>query len=285
MPPTALGLLLAAAALHAGWNLMVKRAREKQAFTWWALVAGSLCFAPLLALRPPLPLWIWPYVLGSALAEVAYFSALTRAYERGDFALVYPLARGTAPALLAIWAALFLGERPSLAGLVGLMVLLTGLLIVGGGAWWAQRGAALPDASGIGAALAVAWCISIYSAIDGAAVRLVDPVAYTVSVLGLTAILAAPAVLVRYGPGVLAAEWRTNWPRIVLVGVLTLLGYVLVLRAYAVARVSYAGALREISVVFAALVGWLWLGERFGAVRTAGAVLIFAGILLIAIAG
>jgi drug/metabolite transporter (DMT)-like permease len=92
-------------------------------------------------------------------------------------------------------------------------------------------------------------------------------------------------VLMRYSRQVVVAEWRANWPRIIMVGMLTLLAYVLVLQAYAIGRVSYAGAIREVSVVFAALVGWRWLGEGFGAARTAGAMLIFAGILVIAVAG
>ena len=131
----------------------------------------------------------------------------------------------------------------------------------------------------------VACCISIYSVIDGAAVRIAPPIPYTVAVIGVSALLMAPAVLARYGRQAVAGEWRANWPRIVLVGILTLVTYALVLQAYALGRVSYAGAIREISVVFAALVGWRWLGEGFGGWRVAGALLIFAGILVIAIVG
>jgi drug/metabolite transporter (DMT)-like permease len=81
------------------------------------------------------------------------------------------------------------------------------------------------------------------------------------------------------------AEWRANWTRIVLVGIMTMFGYLLVLYAYATAHVSYAGAVREISVVFGALAGWRWLGESFGLPRTIGASLIFFGILVIAVGG
>ncbi len=285
MSPIALGLLITAAALHAGWNLLVKQAGEKQIFTWWAMVAGVACFAPLLALSP-LPLArIWPYAVVSALVEALYFVALTRAYKIGDFSLVYPLARGAAPALLAVWATLFLGERPRLAGVIGLVVLLGGLIVVGGGGWWARRAAGGPSARGIGTALGVACCISVYSAIDGAAVRLADPAPYTVLVIALSAVCTAPAVLARYGRAAVVAEWRANWGRIAAVGILTMISYMLVLRAYASTGVSYAGAIREISVVFAALVGWRWLGEGFGAARTIGAGVIFAGILIIAVAG
>jgi drug/metabolite transporter (DMT)-like permease len=281
-------MLIVAAVLHASWNLLVKQAVERQVFTWWSLVVGAICFLPLLALGSGLPSGVWPFVIASALVETAYFFALTRAYGLGDFSLIYPLARGTAPALLAVWAALFLGERPSAYGFLGLAILVVGLIIVGSGAWWAQRarrGAVPVSLGAIAAALTVALCISIYSAIDGAAVRRTSPVGYTVIVLGLSAIFATPAILARYSLRAVRAEWRANWPRIGLVGVLNLGTYMLVLAAYARARVGYAGAIRELSVVVAALIGWRWLGESFGRNRTIGALLIFAGIVVIAALG
>src|SRR5215472_2210421 len=93
MPPLALGLLLLAAVLHALWNLLVKRAGEKQIFTWWSLVVGVVCFSPLVIFGSALPGSVWPYILGSAALEAVYFVALTLAYKLGDFSLVYPLAR------------------------------------------------------------------------------------------------------------------------------------------------------------------------------------------------
>src|SRR2546421_12187531 len=156
MPPIALGLLLAAALLHAGWNLFVKRAEEKQVFTWWGLVVGSVCFAPLLLLSQSFPLRIWPYVIFSALVEGAYYIILTRAYEHGDFSLVYPMARGAAPAFLVVWAVLFLGERPRLAGVVGPVLLALGLVLYGGDTWWSLRKKTALSTSGIVLALNVA---------------------------------------------------------------------------------------------------------------------------------
>ena len=94
-----------------------------------------------------------------------------------------------------------------------------------------------------------------------------------------------PAVVMRYGNNAIADEWRANWKGITLVGLFTLLAYIFALKAYSISRVSYAGSVREISVVFAAFVGWRWLGESFGAIRLVGAMFIFAGILVIAFAG
>jgi multidrug transporter EmrE-like cation transporter len=143
----ALALVMAAAAFHTGWNLIVKQVEEKRVFTWWALLVGALLYVPLLATSAPIPGQIWPYAISSALVEAAYFITLIRAYEHGDFSLVYPLARGAAPALLAVWAMLFLDESPRPAGIAGLTVLLAGLITVGGAHWWAQRPSAWPYAS------------------------------------------------------------------------------------------------------------------------------------------
>lgn len=285
MSPFALGLLVTAAVLHAGWNLLVKQAGERQIFTWWALVIGSLCFLPVLLVRPALPATVWPFVIASACVEGAYYLALTRAYRIGDFSLVYPLARGAAPAFLAVWATLFLGERPGPGGLLGLALLVLGLIVVGSGVLWTQRGKVSLSSSGVGAALTVACLISVYSAIDGAAVRIADPIAYTVVIISLTAVVTAPIVLPRYPRRVVLGELRAHWPAIAAVGLLTMTTYILVMIAYALAPVSYAGAIREMSVIFAALAGWWWLGERFGGTRTAGATLIFSGILVIALLG
>src|SRR5258706_14720863 len=131
MPLTALLLLIVAAMLHTGWNLLVKRAGEKQIFTWWAMVVGTACFAPLLAFSAPLPAALWPYVLASALVETIYYLALLRSYTIGDFSLIYPLARGAAPAFLGLWAALFLGDGPHAGGTAWLALLLIRLLLVG----------------------------------------------------------------------------------------------------------------------------------------------------------
>lgn len=285
MPLSALGLLLAAALMHTTWNLLVKRAKEKQVFIWCSLLVGTIIFSPLLLASSLFLVSIWPYLLSSALVEAIYYITLIRAYENGDFSLVYPMARGAAPAFLLIWTTFFLGERPSLFGLLGITLLVFGLIIVGGKTWWTLRATTGFSKSALVLALGVACCISVYTAIDGAAVHHVSPLPYTVLVIALTVLFITPAVVIRYGNTVIVDELRTNWIGITLVGLFTLLAYILALKAYTIARVSYAGSIREISVVFAAFVGWRWLGESFGSIRLIGAMFIFAGILVIAFAG
>ncbi len=293
MPLSALGILLIAALLHAGWNLLLKRAREKYVVVWWGLALGSVCFLPVLLLRLPIPPAIWPYALLSALVEAAYYAALTAAYQKEDFSLVYPVARGGAPALLALWSILFLKETPSPAGKVGLAVLTLGLMTVAGGSllpaqrrgWRGFPIRRIGSLTGLCLAALVALIISVYSAIDGAAVKRVDPVAYTALVFVLTSVFALPPILHRFGWAAVRAGGRAHWRLAGSIGCLSLLSYMLVLVTYTFAPVSYAGAIREVSIVFGALAGWLWLKESFGPVRVLGALIIFAGILTILIAG
>jgi drug/metabolite transporter (DMT)-like permease len=114
-------------------------------------------------------------------------------------------------------------------------------------------------------------------------VRILRPAPYTALVFVLSALVAAPLVVQRYGWSAVAEEWHASWPRIAAVGFLSGVAYSLVLAAYTLAPVAYAGAVREVSVVLAALAGWLFLGEGFGARRTAGAVLVMAGIAALAV--
>jgi drug/metabolite transporter (DMT)-like permease len=284
MSLTAIAFILAAAAMHAAWNLIIKHTREKQVVTWWALVVGSLINLPLLA-GTTVPAQVWPYAIASAAVEAIYFILLIRAYQNGDFSEVYPIARGAAPVFIAAWAMLFLGERPQAAGLAGLALLLVGLIVVGASRLFTGGKVINFNGALVATVLAVALCISIYSAIDAGAVRLIQPAAYNVLVLGLTGVFIAPFIVARFGIRSLVRVGRANVIRIVAIGVLLLLAYRLVLEAYSMARASYVGALREISVVIAALAGWRLLDERFGTWRTAGAVLIFCGIMVVALAG
>src|SRR5436309_2959865 len=123
MPVAALGLVLTAAIVHAIWNLAVKRAQQKQVFLWLGILVGALLFGSAIFISPPVPAKTWPYIVASALMEALYYIALTWAYDLADFSVVYPIARGGAPALLALWSALFLQEIPSPAGFAGLFLI------------------------------------------------------------------------------------------------------------------------------------------------------------------
>ena len=289
MSLTALALVLGAGFLHASWNLILKRTSERLLVTSWGLLIGAVIFLPALIQAGPPPAQVWPYAAASATVLVGYYTCLARAYDRGAFSLVYPVARGTAPAMLTLWAILFLGERPSAVGIAGIGLILVGLVVLGGAPLWAgrdgERGwqALRTHTRGTGSAFLVALLVSVYTAIDGAAIRHWTPIPYLVVVFALAGAALIPMLALRRGKHVFSVL-RTDWLPTVLIAVTTLAAYSLVLRAFRIAPVAYAGAAREIGIVFAALAGWLLLGERFGGVRTVGAVTVFLGIGLLAAA-
>lgn len=274
MPLAAVGLLLVSALLHVGWNLILKRTPDRQLVTFWTMLAGA-AVAVLPALGRP-----WLSHAGIALAllsgvfETVYLYLLIYAYHHHDFSQVYPIARGVAPAFLAGWTALLLAQRFSAGGLVGIALIVTGVMVVGGLG-------AVREARLVPLALSVGLCTSLYQLVDGAAVRRNDPLVYNAAVFALMAAGLLPsalrerdravAVLVRFAPRIAAGA------------VMTVACYALVLLAFRIAPVAYAGATREVSVVFAALAGWLLLREPLGARRVAGAVVVFGGIVALAL--
>lgn len=281
MTPYALVLVVAAGLLHASWNLLLKGAPDPLRTGAWSLLFGALIFSPVLVAGLPVPTDVWPFVLASGALMVLYYGGLGWAYRRGDFSLVYPVARGTAPALIALWAYLFVGERPSLLGLAGVGTILVGLVVLGGGPLWVHRASWREHTGGLAPALWVALLISVYSVVDGAGVRHWKPIPYVVLTFAVGGMVLVPALGVHDRQAVREAL-TTGWRRISAIAALTLLAYSMVLRAYQIAPISYAGAAREIGIVFGALAGWILLKERFGRVRTVGAVLVFLGIGLLA---
>ena len=284
MSSEALGLVLAAGLIHASWNFILKRSEEPLLVGAGSLLAGGLLFLPVLLAYLPVPGEVWPFVAASAGVMILYYSALGWAYGRGDFSLVYPVARGTAPAMIALWAFLFVGERPSPGGVLGIATILTGLVVLGAGPLWAHREVWRDHVGGLIPAVLVAFLISVYSVIDGAGVRHWTPLPYIILTFALAGSVLVPFLWLR-NPVAVRRAATTSWGRIVAIATLTILAYSLVLRAYQIAPIAYAGAAREIGIVFAALAGWILLRERFGALRTVGAVLVFAGIAVLARAG
>jgi drug/metabolite transporter (DMT)-like permease len=283
MPLEAIGLLLVSAALHTTWNLLLKGGGEKYMASWWAMLIGSLLFVPAL-LFTGLPARVtWVLLLVSAFVEAAYFIILAYAYDDADFSLVYPLARGAAPALIAAWSVLFLGERLTAGGIAGLAIIIAGLMIVGGSGAFHLNGK--PHWRGIVPALVLALCISIYTVIDGAAVKVTSPLAYAALIYLVSSLYMTPFIVRRYGLPRLGQEFMAHGWRLLGIGLLIQGAYFLALLAYRLAHVSYSGAIREVGVVMGAIAGWQLLGEKFGAARVAGAVVIFGGILMIALFG
>ena len=246
---------------------------------WWALIVTSVCCVVIFALHPVSLRPVLLLLAVSAVLEASYYLLLTAAYRVGDFSLVYPVARGTAPGLLALWAVLALAERPSGPGIAGIVCIGAGIAVVG---WSGKIGR---PTGALALALLLALVISVYSVVDGAAVRRVDPLGYTAALFLCVTFLLTPVLLAREGWPALRAVLRREPVRILGIGVGQLAGYLIVLWVYARAPVAYGGAIRESSVLLAALLGWRFLGEPFGARRLLGALVIVSGVALIALGG
>jgi drug/metabolite transporter (DMT)-like permease len=274
-----LTLVLLSAGLHASWNLIIKRQDDKLFSGWLTSLVPSTLLAPaLLFTGLPAP-DVWPILCASGVIHTVYMIALVHAYSHGDLSVVYPVARGAAPLLVAIGAPVFLGERLSpLAAL--------GIGMVGGGITWlgfsVRRSSA--TARALLWALATAGTIAAYSMIDKVGVARTHPLAYVIVLLGVNAVMMAPYVLWKRDGRELRALWRQTWPSAVAGGLLSLVAYLLVLMAMRLTQVSYVAALRETSVVFAAALGARVLSEPYGGRRVLASLVVASGLFLLVLA-
>lgn len=273
--------------LHACWNLLAKRSGDKQAFLWLALLVSTLALVvPFAFYYRPFPAEGWLFILASGAVEAAYFLLLGGAYQRGDLSLVYPLARGSAPLFVIAFAYLFLGERIQAIGIVDICLVVAGI--------YALHVRSL-DAKGLLApflslkqrtsqlALLTGLTIGTYTVVDKVGVTIVGPVPYLNLAFVVSAGLLLPYMLLRK-PTQIRQEWRLNWVSIIAVGVLSVGAYLIVLVALTLSKVSYVAPVREISVVFGALLGAMLLREPFARSKLVGSALIFMGIACIGLA-
>ncbi|MBX9870395.1 MAG: EamA family transporter [Burkholderiaceae bacterium] len=277
MSTAVLAVVLFSALLHAGWNAAVRASGDKLLASWQVVCGATLLSLPLLVWLPlPAPA-SWPWLLASGLIHVFYFVLVARAYQGAELGLAYPLMRGTAPVLTAAVAALWLHETPTPLGALGIALICAGVLVLAGRAW--RQGLQHPGAAG--AALANAAVIALYTLVDGQGVRLAGhALAYTAWLFTLTAAFMGPALLWWRGRSALrpaAGAWRV----LLLGGAGTLGAYSLVLWAMTRAPIASVAALRETSIVFAALIGALLLKEGLGRLQLASALLVCAGAVLL----
>src|SRR5258706_7037999 len=290
MPPLAIGLVLVAATLHAGWNVLLKTSGDTLGTALRLQAFGSAVLVPvgiigwLLNGQPAITLVGLALVLGAAVLEAAYFIFLSAAYARGDLSLVYPLARGSAPLLAVIVGVAVLGERLSAGSWLGVASLLTGILLVSR-PWRALQASGREHRGAIGFALATGLTIAAYSAIDRLGVRAMPPWLYG-------ALLAVFATIFLYGSVTIGR--RRGWVRrpepnarppafigrAGIAGVASLTAYLLILFAYSIAPLATVAPLRESGIVLAAAWGAIRLGEAVGR-RQAGIRIVAAGFIVL----
>lgn len=288
MDALAIALVLGAALCHALWNVAAKGAGGDARFALFCSALVSLLWLPLAAWLAvdELARWgalAWALVALSAVVHVSYFLTLLRGYREADLTVVYPVARGTAPLLSALCALVLFGESLGPLGMAGLLAVVAGIfLIAGGPGLWRVAQAPARRArvhAGIGWGALTGVQIALYTLIDGYAVRvlLLTPILvdYFANLLRLP-ILAA---LVWRQRGTLPALWRRQWRPALIVATLGPIGYVLALYAMQRAPVSAVAPARELSMLFAAILGGTLLREQDFALRLAGAGCIALGVV------
>jgi drug/metabolite transporter (DMT)-like permease len=270
--------VLAAGLLHAGWNALLKSSTGGDVLLdTAAVVAGSsLCALALLAFVPLPDPAAWPFIAASTAIHLGYYLTLVQAYRTGDLSFAYPLMRGTAPLIVTVLGSIFLRELPTVQMTAGILLISLGIVSIA----FVQRGGAHRRHPAAAAywAFANAAIIAAYTLVDGAGARAsgnaLAYVCWLIAVEGLPFLVWVVARRRATALSYLRGCWRAGLGG----GACSLLAYGIVLWAMTRAPIAAVAALRETSVLFAALMGSLWLKEGFGWRRVAGAASVVAGI-------
>lgn len=270
--------VLCGALLHAAWNAMIKSGDDKSADTALLSIGGAFVALPFaLTLGAP-PAAAWPCLAASLLIHFGYYTTLAGAYRHGDLGLTYPVMRGGAPLLVALGSAAVLGEVPSPAAWLGIAAITLGVATVG-----LRPAEALQHRRALGFAFANAGLIALYTLVDGIGARRTGDALRYVATLMLLNCGAYAWRVWQQRPAAerpaLRAYARRRWPVSLLGGAASFASYAIALWAMTRAPVASVAALRETSVLFAALLGAWLLKERFGLQRAIGTGVIVAGVM------
>jgi len=273
LPTTALLLALAAAFVHALWNLLLARSRDPEAATAVALVVAIVAFAPVTALTFDADWGVWPYTIGTGALQLLYFILLATAYRKSSLSLVYPIARGTAPVLVLLGGIAVLGKGTSAGQVAGVVLVSAGVLLVRGLGRHAEAG-------GVAFGLAIAVVIASYTLVDKHGLRHAAPITYLeLSMIGPTFLYAGAVARIKGLPALRRAFDLST----VVAGLATFGAYALVLAALQRASAASVAAVRETSVVITALFAGVVLREHVSRARLAGAALVAGGVALLSL--
>ena len=278
MDPFVFAAVLFAALCHASWNSLLKIRLDPFAANALITVASGLIALVALPFVGLAPVVAWPWLVASIILHLAYYYGLTEAYRTGDLSQVYPIARGAAPLMTALVSTTVLGEDIGLYGWIGILSLVAGvfLLSIRGG-----RDLARVDRRAVGFAFFTAMTICGYSLTDGIGARVSGNAhAYAVLLFIFDGACMAVVALWRRGQSILI-EARISWKTGLAGGALSLTSYWIVIWAMTVAPIAIVAALRETSVLFAAVISVVILKEALRPARVIAALMIVFGMVLI----
>lgn len=267
--------VIGSAFLHAGWNALIKTGQSKAtAMLIMTLIQGGAGLA--IALTREMPdnaIWLW--LAASGVFHAAYKIFLALAYEQGDLSRVYPIARGAAPMIVLLVSSLFLIDAMSAMEIYGVLVIGAGILMMGTGAFRSGESVKLVPLA-LGSALATAG----YSIVDGMGARAAgDSVTYVAWLFALDALFFTPLMLALRGRSVLVAP-RRAWLLGGLAAAASYGAYAVAVWAMTVAPIALVAALRETSILFAVLIGWIAFGEKMDRMKGGAAALIVGGVAM-----
>jgi drug/metabolite transporter (DMT)-like permease len=271
VPAAALALALAAAVLHASWNVLLRGSEDVEARTAVVLALSVVLYAPAAAATWSAGGAVVPYVAASAAFETLYFVLLVAAYARRELSVVYPVARGSAPVLVLLGSALVLGRSVSAGEALAVCLVAAGVALVRG----LRRGA-----EGLAIGLAIGCAIASYTLVDKDGIRHAATIPYLELVLAPVALLTLPVVAVRRGLPALRAQLRLST---LAAAVASFGAYLLFLAALRLAAAPAVAAVRETSVVIAAGLAAVVLREHVTAERLLGAATVAGGVALLAL--
>lgn len=275
MTPGLLALVLGAAFLHAAWNAVVKVGASKIGAMLVVSLAEVAIGIGVVLWRPPVAPEAWPWIVAASCTHLAYKSFLTFAYERGDLSRVYPLARGAAPMLVALVGAFALPDAVRAQDYAGIMVLGTGILLMARGVFASRE-----DRRLLPFALLSALATACYTLIDGLGARASgEAVGYVGWVFVGGGALFSAVFLAWKGTAPLPRR-RRDWALGATGAAASYGAYGMSIWAMTLAPIAVVAALRETSILFAVLIGWLLFGERMDRAKWTAAALIVAGVML-----
>jgi len=270
--PGVIALVLLAALLHAGWNAVQKSAADP---AWCKILYGPasvLMLAPLTLLVPFPEAEIWPWILGGSLLHLAYAVLLYWAFEHGELGEIYPISRGASPVMVTAGGALFAGDVMSVTQIVGVLIVCGGILAL------RRSGSRRLPRAGLIAALLTAAATAGYTVVDGVGARLADDrFGFIVWLFLINAILSGLFFWTFQRPKFTAPPPPRELAKALAIPVMSMTAFGLVILATTMGPLGAISALRETSVVFAAVLGWLFLKEGFSPRRIAACAAVAAG--------
>ncbi len=287
MSNLAFTLILVSACMHAIWNLLVKRSHHKTVFIWWMFIASGGLYTAIITMLPepisfPDRYTVLMALIG-AICFVLYHLFNGRAYRGGDLSVVYPLSQ-TAMVYVPFWGFLLLNEHISLAGMAGILLVLSGTYAIQLQSL-SCRDALRPflnlKSPSVRDALAAGFIYSIGSIAEKSGVKNYSPLYFTyILVMMMLLFMSANMLRPKYKP-LITAEFKENWRLILLSGPVMMISFLTFRYGLNLSPVSYAVPVRQVSTVIGVLIGVMFLKESYGRIRIISALLILSGVVMI----